>query len=169
MCLHRLIVGIDRLTEIRSGLMPVRMADLLLQRFPGGGLGVLLWRVGGEVDYGETGMGREPLLYLVAGMVRRLIEPQQDLPVGMLLQDQLQPARGGLTILPVDDKTTDFLAGAEMDGPINVLRLLTPRSIRPERLLPERIPAPRQRPFSIDLALIPGQRHDRLAAGGVLR
>ena len=94
------------------------------------------------MDHGETRVSCQPLFHLVTGMARRLIEPYQDLPVGMILQVQLEPAEGRFIILPVDHKTTDFLAGAQMDCPINVLGFLTPGAIRDQGLLSDRIPAP---------------------------
>src|SRR5262245_1774739 len=147
MRLHSVIVRIDCLTKIRKCLMPVMMTDFLLQRSPGGLLRILLWGVGGEMDDGEPGMGRQPFFHLVASMVRRLIEPQYDLAVRMICSDQLQPTEGGLTLLPVDHKTTDFLAGAQMNRPVDVLRFLTPGSIRHKGRLADRIPAPGECPF----------------------
>ncbi len=131
MLLHGLIVGIDGLgidglTEIGQRRMPVMMADLFLQRFPGRFLGVLLRRISGEMAHLKAGMGREPFFDVFARMVGGLIQPQQNLAVWVILQDHLQPPHGGLTSLPVDDEATHCLSRAQMDGPLNILRLLTP-------------------------------------------
>src|SRR5262245_56500307 len=108
-------------------------------------------------------MGLQPLFYFVAGMMRRLVQPQHNVPEWTGRPHLLQPANRSLRVLPVTDKRYALFPRPQMYRPINVFCRFAARPIRNQGLLPRRAPAPCYRPFHIHLALIAGQGRDRHA------
>jgi hypothetical protein len=68
-----------------------------------------------------------------------------------------QPTDRCLRVLPVNYKRDDFFHRSQMESAINVLGSSASRAIGNQGLLTNRIPAPRDRSFEINLALVAGQ------------
>jgi hypothetical protein len=111
----------------------------------------------------------QPFFHFFAGMMRSLINPQDDFPARTSLKHLFQPADRRVRVLPVNHKRNDFLSGSQMKSAINVFGGFASRAIRDERLLADRIPALRDRSLEINFTLIAGQGRDFLPTGGQLR
>src|SRR5262249_53004485 len=109
------------------------------------------------------------ILHFFAGMMRSLINPQDDSPPRTRLKHLFQPADRRVRVLPVNHKRDDFLSSSQMESAINVFSGFASRAIRDEGLLADRIPALRDRPLEINFTLIASQGRDFLPTGGQLR
>jgi hypothetical protein len=159
---RRLVEPIDRFAQFFLRLMPVVMRDFFLQNLPGRLFGVLFRRVSREVDHSQSAVRFQPFFHFFAGMVRSLIDPQDDFPSRAILKQSFQPTDRRVRVLPVDHKRDDLFPRSQMEGAVNVLGGFASRSVRNEGLLADRIPALRDRSFEINLALIAGQGSDLL-------
>src|SRR5262249_23216598 len=159
---RRLVEPIDRFAQFFLRLMPVVMRDFFLQNLPGRLFGVLFRRVSREVDHSQSAVRFQPFFHFFAGMVRSLIDPQDDFPSRASLKQLFQPTDRRLRVLPVDHKRDDLFPRSQMEGAVNVLGGFASRSVRNEGLLADRIPALCDRSFEINLALIASQGSDLL-------
>ena len=141
----RLVEPIDRFAQFFLRLMPVVMRDFFLQSFPSRLFGILFRRISREVNHAQTAVRFQPFFYFFAGMMRSLINPQDDFPPRTTLKHLFQPADRRVRVLPVNHKRDDFLSGSQMESAINVFGGFAPRAIRDEGLLADRIPALRDR------------------------
>src|SRR5215831_9892950 len=165
----RLVEPIDRFAQFFLRLMPVVMRDFFLQRFPSRLFGILFRRISREVNHAQTAMRFQPFFYFFAGMMRSLINPQDDFTPRTTLKHLFQPADRRVRVLPVNHKWDDFLSGSQMESAINVFGGFASRAIRDEGLLADRIPALRDRSLEINFTLIASQGRDFLPTGGQIR
>ena len=149
--------------------MPVVMRDFFLQSFPSRLFGILFRRISREVNHAQTAVRFQPFFYFFAGMMRSLINPQDDFPPRTTLKHLFQPAYRRARVLPVNHKRDDFLSGSQMESAINVFGGFASRAIRDEGLLADRIPALRDRSLEINFTLIASQGRDFLPTGGQIR
>src|SRR5262245_5946390 len=166
---RRLVEPIDRFAQIFLRLVPVVMRDFFLQGFPGRLFGILFRRVRREVNHSQTAVRFQPFFHFFAGMMRGLINPQDDFPARASLQHLFQPTDRRVRVLPVNHKRNDFFPSPQMESAVKVLGGFPSRAIRDEGLLADRIPALRDCSFEINLTLIAGQGRDFFPAGDQFR
>src|SRR5205085_269026 len=155
-----LVEAIYRFTQIFLRCVPAMMRDLFLQSFPSCFFRIRFRGVSREVNNTQTAVRCEPILNFITGVMAGLINPQDDLPARTSRKYLFQPADRRVRILPVNDKRDDLRSRPQMDCAIKILGAFAARSVSNERLFPDRIPAPGQRSFEIDFALITSQgRH----------
>ena len=135
----RLVEPIDRFAQFFLRLVPVVMRDFFLQRFPGRLFGILFRRVSREVNHAQTAVRFQPFFHFFAGMMRSLINPQDDFPARTSLKHLFQPADRRVRVLPVNHKRNDFLSGSQMESAINVFGGFASRAIRDQGLIANRI------------------------------
>jgi hypothetical protein len=160
-----LVIPVDGVREALLGRVILVMARRLLQILPGRLLRVLLGRVLREADHAHPRVPLEPLLDLGVGQVGRRVEPQQDRATRYGGQQQLEPGGRGPGVLKVDREGRDFLARAQVFGPVDVLGKLRARAVGDARLPTDRIPPLADRPLEVDSCLVPRQRRHSLAVG----
>src|SRR5215510_15732970 len=100
--------------------VPVVMRDFFLQRFPGRLFGILFRRVSWQVNDAQTAVRFQPFFHFFAGVMRSLINPQDDFPARTRPKHLFQPADRRVRVLPVNHKRNDFLSGSQMKSAINV-------------------------------------------------
>lgn len=165
----RLVESINCFAQSFLRFVPVMMRDFFLERLPGRFFGIFFRRISRKMNHLQTAVSFQPFIYFFAGMMRGLINPQNDFPARTSLKYLFKPTNRRVRILPVDYKWGDFFPGPEMYGPVNVLGRFASRAVRYKRLLACRIPSPCDRSFEINLALIAGQRDDFLPAQAQVR
>src|SRR5918996_1433363 len=159
-----LVEPIYRSAQFFLRLVPAVMRHFFLQRLPGRLFWILFRRVSRQVNDPQTAVRLQPFFHFLAGVMRSLINPQDDLPARARLEHLSQPTDRRVRVLPVDHKRGDFFSSSQMNSAINVLGGFASRAVRDEGLIANRIPALRDRSFEINLALIAGQGGDFLPA-----